>query len=502
LESLHADADGLRKEIEQGNIEKLSNENEILNLRQRQKLLAEEATVLNSEIAEIDETVRGYDERRNTIDSELNEANRRREELQTEIASAGKSLAEQQAAAAQVREEITRLKVALADKEARRGGLERSIMTSQATLEDIETRLAATEHRMRELKQRQAEAEATIASASEEIERLEGNSKALQAEMQQLEASLQRARAHRTECLEQTRSVRAAQEETRAKLHQEQVEEQKLRVRMESLSEHVFSEYGIRLEEFAEDPAMLVLQAQKATRRQGDEQDEPVTTPDWDAVSEQISELREKIRRLGGVNIESIDEEEGLEIAIAETEGHREDLVQAEAHLREVIRKLNRVCRERFTKTFEEVRENFHETFRRLFGGCRADLVIDEEEPDMLEAGIDVLACPPGKELRSITLLSGGEKTMTTIALLFAIFKSKPSPFCILDEVDAALDEANIDRFTGMLTEFLKDSQFIIITHSKRTIGIANVLYGITMQEKGVSKLVAVSLEGTEAMNN
>jgi chromosome segregation protein len=208
------------------------------------------------------------------------------------------------------------------------------------------------------------------------------------------------------------------------------------------------------------------------------------------------------VRRLGGVNVESIDEADALEIAIAETEAHREDLIQAEAHLREVIRKLNRVCRDRFVKTFETVRQNFHDTFRRLFGGGKADLVLDEEEPDILEAGIDVLACPPGKEMRSITLLSGGEKTMTTIALIFAIFKAKPAPFCILDEVDAALDEVNIDRFSGMLVEFLKDSQFIVITHSKRTIGIADMMYGITMQEKGVSKQVAVNLEGTTVTNN
>ena len=252
---------------------------------------------------------------------------------------------------------------------------------------------------------------------------------------------------------------------------------------MEGLSERVFSEHGVRLEE------------QAASQAEPEERD-------WDAVQREIDELREKIRRMGGVNEDAIDEETGLDITISQTEAQRDDLVTAEHHLREVIRKLNRVSRERFMKTFEEVRANFKTTFRRLFGGGRADLVLDEDEPDVLEAAVEVLACPPGKELRSISLLSGGEKTMTTIALLFAIFQSNPSPFCILDEVDAALDESNIGRFTDMLAEFVKDSQFLLITHSKRTISTANVLYGITMQEKGVSKKVSVRIEdGPQSVN-
>src|SRR5204862_2655383 len=134
------------------------------------------------------------------------------------------------------------------------------------------------------------------------------------------------------------------------------------------------------------------------------------------------------------------------------------------------------------------------ELFRKLFGGGQADIVL-ENESDVLESGIEVTARPPGKELRSLSLLSGGEKTLTAIALLLAIFRSKPSPFCILDEVDAALDEANTTRFAGVLREFLDLSQFIVVTHKKRTMACADVLYGVTMQESGVSKRVAVRFE-------
>src|SRR5207253_1995161 len=147
-----------------------------------------------------------------------------------------------------------------------------------------------------------------------------------------------------------------------------------------------------------------------------------------------------------------------------------------------------------FAESFAAIRTHFQELFRKLFGGGMADILL-EDENDILESGIEVIARPPGKELRSISLMSGGEKTLTAVALLLAIFRSKPSPFCILDEVDAALDEANIGRFTAVLRDFLDRSHFIIITHSKRTMAVADVLYGVTMQESGISKRVAVRFE-------
>jgi chromosome segregation protein len=152
-------------------------------------------------------------------------------------------------------------------------------------------------------------------------------------------------------------------------------------------------------------------------------------------------------------------------------------------------------------KNFEAIHVNFSELFRKLFGGGRAEIILEDPD-DVLECGIEIVARPPGKQLQSISLLSGGEKTMTAVALLLAIFKSKPSPFCLLDEVDAALDEANIERFCLLVQEFLKDSQFIIITHSRRTMSIADVIYGITMQEQGVSKKVSVRFDREEEPEN
>jgi chromosome segregation protein len=144
-----------------------------------------------------------------------------------------------------------------------------------------------------------------------------------------------------------------------------------------------------------------------------------------------------------------------------------------------------------FVTTFNQIRDNFRAMFTEIFGGGKADLMLADEN-DVLESGIDIVARPPGKQLQSISLLSGGEQTMTAVALLFSIYQVKPSPFCVLDELDAPLDESNINRFIRVLQRFLEHSQFVIITHNKRTIGMADVLYGVTMQEQGISRIVSV----------
>src|SRR5205085_7282917 len=171
-----------------------------------------------------------------------------------------------------------------------------------------------------------------------------------------------------------------------------------------------------------------------------------------------------------------------------------DDLSAAQKSLKEIIETINTDSRRLFTTTFTAIRTHFQELFRKLFGGGMADVLL-EDEADVLESGIEIVARPPGKELRSISLMSGGEKTLTAVALLLAIFRSKPSPFCLLDEVDAALDEANTERLAKTIHDFTDHSQFIVITHKKRTMAYADVLYGVTMQESGVSKQIAVRFD-------
>jgi chromosome segregation protein len=215
-----------------------------------------------------------------------------------------------------------------------------------------------------------------------------------------------------------------------------------------------------------------------------------------------IDELKGAIKKLGNVNLDAITEEQDLEGRNEDLAAQVADLDSARDSLVTLIDNLNVASRERFQTVFNTIREAFagpNGMFRKVFGGGKADmfLIPNEEtgEIDWLESGVEIVAKPPGKELRSIKLLSGGEKTMTSVALLMAIFETKPSPFCILDEVDAALDDANVERFCGVLRTFLDDSHFIIITHNKRTMQTADQLYGITMQERGVSKRVAVRFD-------
>ncbi len=217
---------------------------------------------------------------------------------------------------------------------------------------------------------------------------------------------------------------------------------------------------------------------------------------DWEAINGEAAELRQRIKNLGSVNESAIEEFETVSQRFNYLSAQRDDLVAAKEQITSIIRQIDKKSKVMFVETFETIRENFKIIFKQLFNGGKADVIIVDEN-DMLESPIEIVAQPGDKKPQSITLLSGGEKVMTCIALLFAVFKSKPSPFCILDEVDAALDERNIDRFVNMLGDFLKGSQFIIISHNKRTMMVGDRIFGITMQEAGVSK--KVSLEITEA---
>ncbi len=229
------------------------------------------------------------------------------------------------------------------------------------------------------------------------------------------------------------------------------------------------------------------------------EPSEEATEPQ--ALRDEIEALRREVQGVGAVNLESLEELDELETRFAQLSGQYQDLSEAKKSLARLTARINTDSRQLFKSTYETVREQFRELFSRLFGGGEADLLLVDppegaaSDADPLEGGVEIVACPPGKELRSLSLLSGGEKTMTCVALLLALFRSRPSPFCLLDEVDAALDEANVGRFLEVLKDFLGETQFIVISHSKRTMAGADTIYGITMQESGVSKQMSVRFE-------
>jgi chromosome segregation protein len=281
-------------------------------------------------------------------------------------------------------------------------------------------------------------------------------------------------------------------------------------MKLDNLTEHVSRSYHLDLREFVIDKPgfekVVRAQLKKSIDRSagdvangGESASEPSSRSEnaihlGDADLEKlITDLRTQLDNMGPVNLDAVHEYDELEERYKFLEAQNNDLTNSRRELLDVIAQINSTTRKLFAETFAQVRTNFREMFSELFGGGRADLsLLDENDP--LNCGIEVTAKPPGKQLQTISLLSGGERSMVAVALLFAIYMVRPSPFCILDEVDAAMDEGNINRFIGVLERFVEQSQFIIITHNKRTIAKADVLYGVTMQERGVSKLVGMKL--------
>lgn len=384
--------------------------------------------------------------------------------------------------------------------------------------------------------------EIRIESLSSESANLQESMGAWQAEIETHEAKISGIQGQRREVQEGSESVEVALRSARKQLADLQEQKGRLEVRIaqmdmriENIRDHVSHRYQTDLEAFEPDSYALLCSFRERTKKRPGSRDsgestlsgegespsssdesttpeaasetveavvetEPAVELDWSRIEEFVAELTERVESMGPVNLDAIQEFDELEERQNFLEQQNADLVNSKAELLDVISKINRTTRELFAATFEKVRENFQVMFTELFGGGRADLMlVDDSDP--LESGIEIIAKPPGKQLQSISLLSGGERTMTAVSLLFAIYMVKPSPFCVLDEMDAPLDESNISRFIKILDRFVDQSQFVVITHNKRTIGRADMLYGVTMQEHGVSKLVSVKFTSKDEVS-
>jgi len=341
------------------------------------------------------------------------------------------------------------------------------------------------------------------------------------AELESEESRLSAVLAQRSEVNESASALESALRAARQQLASLQDQRSRIEVkaaqsemRMENIRSHVSQRYQTDLEAFEPDTYGLLVAFRDRAKRKPESSEgetlsaempvaeeelpaEPIAMPiegegiPWDHMEELVAELTERLDSMGPVNVDAIQEFEELEERYIFLEKQNADLVSSKAELLEVISKINHTTKTLFAETFEKIRENFQVMFTELFGGGRANLMLMDDS-DPLESGIEIIAKPPGKQLQSISLLSGGERTMTAVSLLFAIYMVKPSPFCVLDEMDAPLDESNITRFIKILDRFVDQSQFVTITHNKRTISRADMLYGVTMEEHGISKLVSV----------
>ena len=307
------------------------------------------------------------------------------------------------------------------------------------------------------------------ALAREEEERLQEGRRVLQGELRGRQKELRAAED----------ALRAERDGLRERSHQAELEAQGLEARIAALAERIQSDHELAL-----DPATVAAPAAVA----GESEEEAAARRE--ESRRRALETKDALRRLGPVNLLAVEEYEAESQRAGFLRAQLNDLLEAEAMLKETIGRINRVARELFEETFGHIRVNFEYLFKKLFSDGRADLGLEGEDP--LEAEIRISATPSGKRIQNLMLMSGGEKTLTAIALLFAIYMVKPSPFCILDEVDAPLDDSNIARFNTLIQEFSGMTQFIIITHNKKTMGYADQLYGITMAEEGVSSIVSV----------
>jgi chromosome segregation protein len=467
----------LRTAIYEANTEKVNTESAIRVLSQDIKRISEEQPVITSEIdmlaEEISQSVQKEYESKQKLE-ELEAVNEERtahiRQLEAEIATKRKI---QDGRAA----ELTEVKVLLGQISEQQKSIRQQAGSLQSQLQHGRTAIESARMEMLGCDEQILQSQRTILKSESQINELFVQKEEAQKVSVEMHEKVQKMLAEKDETEVRLKAGRTQQADIEQRMHEAQLVLSQLAVRDEDLTARVREELQIDIVDAYKD------------FEQGE--------VDWEAIRAEIADLRSKIERLGNVNVDAIKEQDELEQRFDFLTGQVDDLDKSKNQLEQLIAKINKESQEKFRVTFDEVRENFQVIFRKLFGGGKADIYLEDAE-DILECGIEIVARPPGKETRTISLLSGGEKTMTAIALLFAVFKSKPSPFCVLDEVDAALDEANNERFNLIVQEFKADSQFIVITHSKRTMSIADVLFGVTMQTQGVSKKISVQFDSAD----
>jgi chromosome segregation protein len=396
------------------------------------------------------------------VESHLSEENRHIDEL--ELRRAKQS------------QEANAARVEMAKSEQRLDHLGSRMQQAQ---KDQQERHRAVEESRAQLAQcagRQRQCERSILQAESEAAELYLRREATEAETSHLATERDTLREERGGSAKKLQALRTQLHAVEKKIHEVELAAGEVTHQRASLAQRMLEDYDVDL-------------AKTDTEPQDDQQ-----VHAREEVEQEIDDLRRKVNNMGGVNLDALHELEGLESRHLALTTQFDDLTAAKESLGQIITRINADSRRLFAETLDAVRENFSKLFRKAFGGGTADIVL-EEDVDILDSGIEIVATPPGKGQLSTSLLSGGERALTAVTLLLAIFKYRPSPFCVLDEVDAPLDEANVDRFIRLLGEFPKATQFIVISHSKKTMTAANTLYGITMQESGVSKRVSVRFD-------
>lgn len=467
------EADQLRKQIQQLVLQENIIRINISTLEDKKNEIAESSTDLVNEHAQLEEQIHEISQSRSSLTEEAHRLEERNKESETLIS-----------------EKNLLLEQAKIDREAHSSHLS-SLQLECASLDQQLTFTSENEKRVngeiRKLKEEEAALEKGKKDSRSAIEEKEAKIKEIQEQIQtssednsQLEEAIKNISEEKEAVSRQQKNLFQKREEISTRLSdldkdlfRVQAQAEKLEEHLESLASYMWSEYE-----------MTLSQARELKK------EEFSSLPE---IRRQIENLKGKIKALGNINVNAIEDYKEVSERYEFMRTQHEDLVNAQAELEKIIEELDTGMRRQFDEKFREIRAEFDKVFKELFGGGRGTLELLEGE-DILEAGIQIIAQPPGKKLQNMMQLSGGEKALTAISLLFAIQNLKPSPFCLLDEIEAALDDSNVDRFAGYLHKLTKNTQFIVITHRRGTMMSADRLYGITMQEKGVSTLVSVNL--------
>jgi chromosome segregation protein len=476
-----------------------THEGEFNALRNSQRLLHQKIDTVVYEIESLAAQEREGLEKRAGLAAKAGELEGREQAHQGRVAEAAARLESLRQQRDTANAGLTESRVALATEQQMCAAYQQQRQSLEQRLQELTQLIEQRRGELGSFGARQEQAQSEIQDSRRQVERLAQERQQVSAQAEELSAQKQAQEAKVAageETLREQRRHLAEIQEQRSAL---EVELARKTMATQNLRERVQEKYHLRLDDIRSECITITFAEEgppKVHVMTPDEMAAAGVATDWSTVAGQVEALQKRLDELGPVNLVAIEEYEETEERYQFLSKQHDDLVQAKAQLLEVINRINLQTREMFRHTFDQIRENFCAMFTEVFGGGKADLLLTDEN-DLLESGIEIVARPPGKQLQTISLLSGGEQTMTAVALLFSIYQVKPSPFCLLDELDAPLDEANIIRFIGILQRFLARSQFIIITHSKRTIGMADVLYGVTMQEQGVSKIVSVKFHKT-----
>ena len=502
-------------------------------IQQKINILIKEKEIIQLELNEITGQINALGERNSSISLMLQEIETVQDQINDEIEQLNRKISRYAEENKALDQQITELKVKQAQARSLKEHLEititqlnNQISHFETTLNDLVQSISELKNKISSLETMLQEKESALKNLSAEQTQLQEKINALSGESNRLKTLSQNAKIEINNC-------RQTKQQVINEVNEITLREKEISLRLGHLEEKHLEDTGIQLKEAyqqqlsgmpetalpsghatGEPPTVpdnlpappLAGQENGATPLGGTSPASPASPSEagradeinWEELSRQIEEIKTKVGSMTDINLASIDQLKELEERFNFLSVQETDLNKSKESLQELIRKLNRASREMFQATFEKVQGHFNVLFRKLFGGGKAQLVLENQtENDILEAGVEIIAKPPGKEPSSISLLSGGEKTLTAIALIMSIFQLNPSPFCILDEADATLDETNVDRFVALIKQFSQTSQFIIITHNKKTMLVADILYGITMQTAGVSKKISVRLGRT-----